>query len=91
MDAGDALAVAASFGIATDDATATPLRGGWTNEVWRIEKPSRTVVVRRYRGARLTHESVAFEHAVMDHASAKMPEVAGAVARSRRRDDSSGR
>lgn len=75
MTAEEALAHAARFGIATAGATARELHGGYSNEVWRIDAADRSVTVRRYGTRHGTHESVAFEHAVMDHASAGMPEV----------------
>ena len=80
MTAHEALAVAQSFGVAVAAASAQPLAGGYSNESWHVRAPAAEVVVRRYGRMHVTTDALSFEHAVMRHAAARMPEVAAPLA-----------
>lgn len=80
MTPGEAVAVAARFGVPTGGATAAPLAGGYSNESWRVRAPAGDVVVRRYGRMHVTADALTFEHAVMHHAAARLPEVAAPLA-----------
>jgi homoserine kinase type II len=71
----DALRVAAHFGVTGEAARELP--GGWVNDNWLVttRDPQTSYVARRYGRMHLTRRAVFFEHAVMRHAAARLPEV----------------
>jgi Ser/Thr protein kinase RdoA (MazF antagonist) len=74
MTAGDALRIAARFGV--DGIAANELGGGWVNENWLVEsRKGERFVVRRYDRLHVTRRAVFFEHAIMLHAAQRVPEV----------------
>jgi Ser/Thr protein kinase RdoA (MazF antagonist) len=52
------------------------LEGGYSNETVRVDARAGRFVVRRYGRLHVTRGAIAFEHAVMAHAAARMREVA---------------
>jgi len=75
MTTADALALAARFAIAVDGATATALRGGYSNENVRVDAAGGRYVVRRYGRLHVSRDAVAFEHAIAAHAARAMREI----------------
>ncbi len=75
MTSADALAVAASFGIDVDGASATPLHGGYSNETVLVDARDGRYAVRRYGRLHVTRAAVAFEHAIAEHAARSMCEI----------------
>jgi len=74
VNAADALRIAAYFGV--DGSSAHELMGGYSNQSWRVMRADGTsVVVRRYGRLHVTRRAVFFEHAVMRHAAARVPQV----------------
>ncbi len=71
----DALALAARFGVDVGGATATPLRGGYSNENVRVDGHAGRYVVRRYGRLHVSRDAVAFEHAIAAHAARAMREI----------------
>jgi Ser/Thr protein kinase RdoA (MazF antagonist) len=71
----EALAVAAQFGLAVDDAHVVALPDGYSNENVRVDTPGGSFVVRRYGRLHVTRDAIAFEHAIVEHAAVRMPEV----------------
>lgn len=51
------------------------MSGGYSNETWRVDARAGAFVARRYGRLHVTRAAVAFEHAVVAHAAAAMPEV----------------
>ena len=79
MNAGDALRLAAHFGV--EGVGAHELEGGYSNENWRVMRADATsVVVRKYGRLHVTRRAVFFEHAVMRHAAAHLPAVHASLA-----------
>ncbi len=56
-------------------AHAAELHGGWSNQTVRVDARAGRFVVRRYGRLHVTRAAIAFEHAVMAHAAARMREV----------------
>jgi Ser/Thr protein kinase RdoA (MazF antagonist) len=52
-----------------------PLPGGWSNDIARVDARAGRFVVRRYGRLHVTRAALLFEHAVVAHAAARMPEV----------------
>jgi len=75
VTAEDALVVAASFGIDVGGASAVSLERGYSNETVRVDARAGRFVVRRYGRLHVSRAAVAFEHAIAEHASRRMPEV----------------
>ncbi|HEX3549286.1 MAG TPA: phosphotransferase [Candidatus Elarobacter sp.] len=75
MTEDDALAVAARFGIDVAGASATPLLGGYSNDIVRVDARAGAYVVRRYGRLHVTRAAVLFEHAIAAHAAAAMREL----------------
>lgn len=75
MTGEDALAIAAHFGIDVAGAATTPLEGGYSNEIVRLDGAHGRYVVRRYGRLYVTRRAIAFEHVVTAHAAERMPEI----------------
>jgi Ser/Thr protein kinase RdoA (MazF antagonist) len=75
MTENDALRVAARVGVA--GVAARELDGGWVNDNWLVDTQAsgERFVVRRHGRMHVTRRAVFFEHAVMRHAGARLPEV----------------
>jgi Ser/Thr protein kinase RdoA (MazF antagonist) len=74
VNVGDALRLAAAFGVV--GIGARELAGGYSNQSWRVLRADGTsVVVRKYGRLHVTRRAVFFEHAVMRHAAARLPQV----------------
>jgi Ser/Thr protein kinase RdoA (MazF antagonist) len=74
MNGADALRIAALCGVS--GVSAHELAGGYSNESWRVTRADGTsVVVRKYGRLHVTRRAVFFEHAVMRHAAARLPQV----------------
>ena len=76
MTEADALAIAAAFGVDVAGARAAALDGGYSNESVRVDAAAGRYVVRRYGRLHVTRAAIVFEHAIVAHAAARMPEVA---------------
>ncbi|GAC1417937.1 MAG: hypothetical protein NVSMB5_09020 [Candidatus Velthaea sp.] len=75
MNADAVLRAAEYFGVERDGAVATELQGGYSNDVWRIDAGGQSFVLRRYGRLHVTRAALAFEHGVLEHVAARMPEV----------------
>jgi homoserine kinase type II len=75
MTVPDVLRIGAAFGLDLAGAAAGPLDGGYSNESWRVDAVGGSYVVRRYGRLYLSAKALAFEHAIIEHASARMAEV----------------
>lgn len=74
MTAYDAVRLAAQFGI--DAVEASELGGGWVNQNWLVRsRDGSRFIVRRYLGLNVTQRGITFEHATMQHAAQRVPEV----------------
>jgi Ser/Thr protein kinase RdoA (MazF antagonist) len=75
VTADDALTLAQQFGIDVRGAAVSPLAGGYSNENVRIDAVSGSYVARRYGRLHVSRGAIAFEHAVIAHAAARMDEI----------------
>jgi Ser/Thr protein kinase RdoA (MazF antagonist) len=75
VTAGDALRIAAAFGVDVRGAAAEPLTGGYSNESWHVDGPAAAAVVRRYGRLHVSRAALTFEHAVAAHLAARGADV----------------